>query len=139
MEKLFIGKYAEIQKQISANDIKAFADISGDYNSLHLDEKAASNGPFKKIVAHGALSVALISSVIGTKLPGNGTIYLEQDAKFLKPVFQGDLLTVRVEIDRIIKMEKGIIKLITSVKKQNDELVLDGYAVVMVDPKRLSI
>lgn len=138
MDKIYIGKYAESQKKIAFDDIENFANISGDFNPLHIDEKSASNGPFKKVIAHGALSIGFISSVIGMKLPGEGTIYLEQDAKFLKPVFVGDLLTVHVEVDSIIKQEKGIIKLITNVKNQNDELVIEGYAVVMVDPKRLS-
>ena len=71
-----------------------------------------------------------ISSVIGMKLPGQGTIYMEQDAKFLKPVYIGDTVSAIVEIAEIVNEEKKILRLITKVENQNGETVVSGYAVV---------
>ncbi len=132
-EKLYkfsIGEKAEFSKTISESDVYLFAGITGDMNPLHINKIKAAQSFAKRRIVHGALLSGMISSVIGMELPGCGTVYMEQDSKFLKPVFIGDTVKAVVEIKDILNEEKGIIKLNTYVFNQNDEMVLDGYAVV---------
>lgn len=137
MDYIYVGKMVEKQKIITHDDILLFADVTGDFNSLHINKEKAKEGPFGEIIAHGILSVGIISGVIGMELPGEGSIYLEQNAKFIRPVYVDELITVHVEVKEIVKKEKGIIKLITNVINKGGELLLEGMAVVKVDPKRL--
>lgn len=125
-----VGDYAEVSKTISESDIVLFAGLSGDFNPVHVNCVEAKKSIFGKQIAHGFLVGGLISNCIGMKLPGNGTIYLEQDMKFKKPVYIGDTITARVEVSEIINEEKKVIKLKTVVTNQNEEIVIDGYAVV---------
>lgn len=137
MDYIYVGKMVEKQKTITYDDIMLFADVTGDFNSLHINKEKAKGGPFGKIIAHGILSVGIISGVIGMEMPGEGSIYLEQNAKFLKPVYVDELITVHVEVAEIIKKEKGIIKLITNVRNQVGELLLEGEAIVKIEPKMI--
>lgn len=108
--------------------------MTGDLNPLHLDEMLAKKSIFKGRVAHGLLIASLISTVLGTKLPGPGTIYLSQNIKFNKPVRIGDVITATVEIKEIINRKESkppIIKLKTFCTNQKNEIVLEGEAVVM--------
>ena len=124
-----IGDEACFSKTISEYDVYAFAGITGDFNSVHINVEAAANTIFEKRIAHGMLTGSLISTVLGTKLPGEGTIYLEQDLKFMKPVYIGDTVTARVVVSEIINAEKGIYRLETKVTR-GSEVVSEGYAVV---------
>lgn len=123
---------ASMTKTISESDIYLFAGITGDFNAVHINDMAAKEGVFRERIAHGILITGLISAVIGTKFPGEGTIYLEQDAKFLKPVKIGDTVTARVKLDEIINQSKGIVRLDTMVENQQSETVIAGYAVVKI-------
>ncbi len=125
-----IGNKTTISKSISENDIIGFAEISGDYNPVHINQEEAEKSVFGRRIAHGFLVGSVISSAIGMKLPGPGTIYMEQDMKFLKPVFIGDTVTAVIEIADIINVNKNILKLSTIVTNQKSEIVIDGYAVV---------
>ncbi len=127
---LEIGKKAFFAKTITETDVALFAGITGDFNPIHIDEESAKKSVFKTRVAHGMLSGSMISTVLGTKMPGPGTIYLEQNLKFKKPVYINDTVTVCVEVSDIINPEKGIYKLNTVVTNQNCEIVTEGYAVV---------
>lgn len=127
---LEIGMASTYSKVITENDINLFANISGDYNPAHLDDKYAQNTVFEKKIAHGMLSASFISAVLGTKLPGPGTIYLHQSLDFKKPVYIGDAITAIVMVDDILNEKKGIYKLSTKCVNQNSEEVLNGYAVV---------
>jgi phosphotransacetylase/acyl dehydratase len=97
-DEIAVGNSAELVRTLSAQDIDAFAVVSGDVNPAHVDSEFAEGGIFHKVVAHGMWGGALISNVLGTQLPGPGTIYLEQSLKFLKPVGVGDTVTVRVTV-----------------------------------------
>ena len=130
MQEWTIGKRAETSKTIAESDVYLFAGITGDFNPAHMDKVKAENSIFGERIVHGMLSAGLISAVIGTKYPGEGTIYMEQDVKFLKPVRFGDTITAVVELMEVMNSEKGILKLNTFVKNQNDETVISGYAVV---------
>lgn len=117
-------------KTISESDVYLYAGITGDFNGVHINEEKAKNGIFGERIVHGMLVAGFISTVIGTKFPGEGTIYMEQDVKFLLPVKIDDTVTAQVELVEIINAEKGVLKLNTEVINQKGELVISGYAVV---------
>lgn len=129
-KKYKVGDKADFSKTISESDIYLFAGVSGDYNPAHVNEAYAKETSFHTRIAHGMLSAGFISAVLGTKLPGPGTIYLEQSLVFKKPVFIGDTVTAEVEIIEIIK--EKICKLQTNCKNQKNEVVLVGVATVML-------
>ena len=125
------GDTASLSKTIGDDDIRAFANASGDHNPLHLDEEFARQTRFGKRIAHGMLSASLISAVIASDLPGQGSIYLGQTLQFVAPVFPGDTVTARVTVTSI-REDKQIIKLETVCTNQRDEVVIRGEATVLV-------
>ena len=133
LEDLKIGQTANYKKKISEKDIDLFSKITGDNNPVHIDEKFAKFSIFKKRIAHGFLSGSLISTVIATKLPGPGSIYLNQTLKFLAPVFIGDIVSAKVTVNDI-KLEKKKVTLLTEcfVSKKK---VLTGQAEILVSVK----
>lgn len=128
-----LGDKAALTRTVTEEDINRFAEVTGDNNYAHVDEEAAKKGPFGERIAHGMLSAGFISAVLGTKLPGPGTIYLSQNLKFLKPVKIGDNITATVEVVEVINEAKGIYKLNTLCSNGANELVLEGEAVVKYD------
>ena len=125
-----IGESREVSKTISETDVYLFAGISGDFNPVHVNRVEAEGSLFGKQIAHGILVGGLLSNVIGMKLPGPGTIYMEQDMKFLKPVYIGDTVSARVEITEVLNREKHVLRLRTQIKNQNGDIVIDGFAIV---------
>ena len=95
-DEIAINESASLTRTLTADDIALFAVMSGDVNPAHLDQAYAQASMFHRIIAHGMWGGALVSAVLGTKLPGPGTIYLGQDLKFRKPVGVGDTVTVTV-------------------------------------------
>ena len=128
---LSLGQSAEVTHTVTEEDIKTFGDLSGDYNPLHFDEEWAKTTMFKGRIAHGLLSASYISTAIGMKLPGPGTIYLGQSMKFMGPVRIGDTITARVEV-AALNDEKKRVTLKTICTNQNDEVVIDGEALIML-------
>lgn len=129
-EDIQIGDKNSFTKTITEYDIEQFARLTGDFNPVHLDPEYASQTPFKERIAHGILSGSIISTVLGTRLPGPNTIYLSQNFKFLLPVKIGDTIKANVEVVEK-RDDKKIIKLKTEVINQHQEIVIDGEAVVM--------
>ena len=127
---LEIGSSASLTRKVNESDVIAFADITGDNNPIHLDEEEAKKTVFKSRVVHGMLTASFISAILGTKLPGPGTIYLEQNLKFKKPVYVNDTVYVQVTVSDIINEEKGIYRHDTIIKNSTGEIVTEGYAVV---------
>ena len=125
-----IGDCAQLSKTIKDEDIRVFAEVTGDKNPLHLDDEFASKTIFKRRIAHGILTAGLISSVIGNRLPGNGTIYLSQTLNFLAPVYVGDEITAKVKVLQVLKEGKRL-RLKTQVINQNGTVVVDGEALVI--------
>jgi 3-hydroxybutyryl-CoA dehydratase len=125
------GDTASLSRTISEDDIRAFANATGDHNPLHLDEEFAKQTRFGKRIAHGMLSASLISAAIANDLPGQGSIYLGQTLQFVAPVFLGDTVTARVTVTSI-RDDKPIIKLETVCTNQRDEVVIRGEATVLV-------
>jgi len=129
IHELNIGDTAEFSKTVSESDIYQFAGITGDFNPAHMNEEYAKKTFFKTRIAHGMLSAGFISTAIGTKLPGTGSLYVKQDLRFLAPVRIGDTITARVEVVEIIA-EKKRVRLKTTCINQEGTQVLDGEAVV---------
>jgi 3-hydroxybutyryl-CoA dehydratase len=125
------GDTASLSRTIGDDDIRAFANATGDHNPLHLDEEFAKQTRFGKRIAHGMLSASLISAVIANDLPGQGSIYLGQTLQFVAPVFLGDTVTARVTVTSI-REDKPIIKLETVCTNQRNEMVVRGEATVLV-------
>ena len=133
LEDLTIGMESSYQKTITETDIDAFAALTGDTNPVHLDSEYAATTTFKVRIAHGMFSTGLISTVLGTQLPGPGCIYLEQQIKFKAPVFIGDTLVATVTVADI-NQRRGRVSLKTQCFV-NTKLVADGTASMMVDKK----
>ena len=130
-----LGDKAEVSKTISETDVYMFAGISGDFNPVHVNRIEAEGSMFGKQIAHGFLVGSFLSNTIGMKLPGPGTIYMEQDMKFLLPVYIGDTIYAKVEIVEIINENKNVLKLSTQVVNQKKDVVIDGYAIVKAPRK----
>lgn len=130
MEQLTIGQNAAFSKTISESDVYAFAGVTGDMNPAHLNAEYAKTTKFRERIAHGMLSASLLSTVLGTLLPGRGTIYLRQDVKFVNPVHFGDTITAIVEV--IKKDERrNRVTLKTICLNQAGIVVIDGEALVI--------
>lgn len=125
-----IGQTAYFAKTISEFDVYGFAGLTGDFNCVHVNQIEAEKNIFRNRIAHGMLVGSFISTVLGTKLPGVGTIYLEQNLSFKKPVYIGDTVTARATVLEVLNDAKGIYKMETIVVNQKDEIVVDGYAIV---------
>lgn len=131
-DSLEVGSGDSISKVISAEDVEGFAEITLDNNPVHLDEEYAKGTMFKRRIAHGMISAGLISAVLGTRLPGNGTIYMKQELVFKRPVYLGEELTAHVEVVEKIEAKKRL-RIRTWVTNPEDAVVTDGEALVMFD------
>ncbi|MGK7311983.1 MAG: MaoC family dehydratase [Candidatus Longimicrobiales bacterium M2_2A_002] len=127
---LEVGRAAEFTKTISEADVYGFAGITGDFNPVHVDQVAAEASRFGGRIAHGMLTAALISTVIGMKLPGPGCIYMSQSLRFNAPVRFGDTITARAEV-KDINIEKNRITLATACLNQDGDVVAEGESLVM--------
>ncbi len=130
LEDLEVGMTAIYAKTVTEADIVMFAGISGDTNPVHLDALFAEQTLFKGRIAHGMLAASFISTVLGTKLPGPGCIYLDQSLKFRAPVKAGDTVTARVTVRDVNRDKKRIT--VDTVCTVGDTVVIDGEAQLMV-------
>jgi 3-hydroxybutyryl-CoA dehydratase len=134
-EEIQPGDRSSFSKTIAESDLYQFAGISGDFNPIHVNEEFARKTRFGKRIAHGILTASLVSTVIGTSMPGKNSIYLSQDLKFVAPVFIGDTLTAEVTV--LEKVEaKRILVLDTRVINHEGKTVLTGQAKVMKLPEQ---
>ena len=136
IDELAVGDSAEISRVVSEGDIGEFVDAVGDHNPVHSDPAFAAATPFGGPIAPGLWTAGLVSAVIGTQLPGPGSIYVTQDLQFLKPVRAGDKIAARVEVLEI-RQERNRIRLKTVCLNQQGEEVLAGEAWVMPPRKRV--
>ena len=132
IDEIHVGDVAELAKTVTESDIALFAGVTGDFNPVHIDAEAAKKSVFGERIAHGMLSAGFISAVLGMRLPGAGSIYLSQTLRFTKPVRIGDTVTARVEVVEVIAAKRRV-RLATSCRNQNGEVVVDGEALVMLD------
>ena len=131
MPALQPGEKASRTTTISDDMIRLFADLTGDTNPVHLDDAYAAGTRFGRRIAHGMIAAGLISATLANDLPGPGTIYLSQTLQFKAPVYPGDTITTTVEV-KTARPDKPIVTLATSCRNQNDVIVLEGEAVVLV-------
>jgi len=133
-DEIIIGDKASFSKTITETDVYLFAGISGDFNPMHVHEEFAKRTPFKTRIAHGALPQSLIAPVLGTKLPGLGTIALEVTTRFKRPTYFGDTVTATAEVIEKIEPKKWVRMKLTWTN-QRDELIGEGEALVIPPPK----
>jgi len=126
------GETAKLIKTVTQSDIEQFAELVGDRNPVHVNPEFAKKTRFGRPIAHGMWGLSLVSAVLGTKLPGPGTIYLSQTVQFKAPVFAGDTLTAKVKVLEV-RQDKPIVKLETTCENQKGELILMGESVVLVE------
>jgi 3-hydroxybutyryl-CoA dehydratase len=131
LEDMKVGMTAIYAKTVTEADIVMFAGISGDTNPVHLDASFARQTAFKGRIAHGMLSASFISTVLGTRLPGPGCIYLSQSLKFRAPVKAGDTVTARVTVKDVNPDNKRIV--LETICTVDDTVVIDGEALLMVN------
>ena len=135
--ELNVGDSASIVHTLTQKDINLFAIMSGDVNPAHLDEEYAESDMFHKIIAHGMWGGALISTVLGTQLPGPGTIYLGQSLRFRRPVGLGDTVTVMISVTELLP-ENHRVKFDCQVKNQDGQVVISGVADVIAPTEKIS-
>ena len=121
-----VGMSASLTHAITDEDVRKFADLSGDYNPVHLDEKYAEQSRYKKRIAHGLLSAGFFSALFGTKLPGRGCVYVSQNLAFKRPVYLDDLVVATVTVTSIdIEKKRVFFETVCTV---NNKKVIDGSA-----------
>lgn len=125
--ELKVGMRDSISKKITKEMVDQFAEISEDRNPVHVDQEYGKKSIFGDNIAHGMIGAALISAVLGNKLPGLGSVYVSQDLKFKAPVYFGDIVTAWVEITGL-EPEKHKIKLLTWCENQDGKVVVEGNA-----------
>jgi len=135
VQEINIGETASFTKTVTEYDVYSIAGVTGDFNPAHIDSEFASETSFGKRIAHGILSIGFISTVLGTLLPGPGSIYIHQSCDFKRPIFIGDTITSTVEVTKKDE-ERNRVWLHTYCKNQKHELVVDGEAIMMPPRKR---
>jgi 3-hydroxybutyryl-CoA dehydratase len=128
-----VGDVVTESRTITDQDVRDFANVSGDANPIHLDDAYAAKTRFKKRIAHGMLAASMLSKLAGMRLPGPGSIYLSQSMKFKNPCYIGDTITAEIKV-LSVRPDKPIYTLSTIVRNQANELLLDGEAVIFYEP-----
>ncbi len=134
-DEISVGNSAELTRTLKLQDIELFAVMSGDVNPAHVDAEYAKTDMFQGVIAHGMWGGALISAVLGTELPGPGTIFLNQTLKFAAPVGLGDTVKVRVEVTE--KQERGRLLLACTCVNQHGKMVIEGDAQVIAPREKV--
>ncbi|RZJ34870.1 MAG: MaoC family dehydratase [Flavobacterium sp.] len=124
--ELRIGQTAHASRTFTKEDVRAFGDLTGDFNPIHFDEQYASRTMFGKPIVHGPLVITLVTTMFANELPGPGSVYLSHDVKYFLPVYYGDTISASLEIVDI--NEKNHIFVRTTCTNQDGKLVLDGIA-----------
>lgn len=128
-----IGDSFSRSRAVTDELVRAFAEVSGDHNPIHLDDDFARTTRFGRRIAHGMLSAAFISGVLGNEISNAKMIYLSQSLKFVAPVYIGDTVTTTSTV-KAIREDKNIITMETVCTNQNEEIVVSGEAVLMALP-----
>ena len=129
-----IGQRFSTSREVTDALVRQFAEVSGDYNPIHLDDEFAKNTRFGRRIAHGMLSGAFISAVLGNEFRGLKIVYLSQTLKFSTPVYLGDTVTATATVTSI-REDKGIVTLETVCTNQNGEVLVKGESAVMILPE----
>lgn len=124
---LIVGQRAFRSTTLTADHVRAYAEMTGDYNPLHFDEEFTSRTKFGKLVVQGGLTTGLLHALVAMQLPGPGTVFLSQNWKFTAPVFIGDTITAEAEV-LSVHATKPVTQLKMMIRRQDGETVLDGEA-----------
>lgn len=130
IEEIEIGMSASYSQTVTDADIKAFAGISGDRNPVHVDEDYAEQSRYKKRIVHGMMTASYFSALFGTKIPGEGCVYVAQSLQFKRPVYMGDTVTATIEVTKI-DVDKKRVFFKTTCKVKN-KIVTDGEAEIFI-------
>ncbi len=130
LEDLSVGMTSIFAKTVTEADIVMFAGVSGDTNPVHINQLFAEGTMFKGRIAHGMLSASFISTVVGTRLPGPGCIYINQSLRFRAPVKAGDTVVARATVKEILPERRWVV--LTTVCSVGETVVIDGEATMMV-------
>lgn len=130
LEKIEIGMEVSYTQTITDADIKAFSRISGDKNPVHMNDEYAKNSRYKKRIAHGMLSGSFFSALFGTKIPGEGCVYVAQSLRFKRPVYLDDTVVASVIVTSVDLKKKRVF--FQTVCKVNNKIVIDGEAELYV-------
>ena len=122
-----VGQVATRGLTLTAEHVRAFAELTGDYNPLHFDEEFTGRTRFKRLVVQGGLTTGLLHALVAMDLPGPGSVFLSQTWKFTAPVFIGDTITARAQVLHVHE-SKPVTQLGISVTRQDGEVVLEGEA-----------
>lgn len=128
-----VGDRATARRSFSDEDVRRFADLSGDFNELHVDEAAAARSRFGRRLVHGWLTASLITRLLGMELPGRGAIYMSQSVRFTAPVFIGDEIEATVEVAAVDLARRRLTLTTTCRKVADGAVVVSGEALVMVE------
>lgn len=134
IDQLSIGQRATFSKTISESDVYLFAGVTGDVNPAHINESYASETHFKTRIAHGMLSAGLISAVLGTQLPGPGSIYLSQTLQFIAPVHIGDTITATATVKELLPQKNRAV--VETVCTNQDGIVVVQGEATLLPPKK---
>lgn len=137
-DELHVGQSAGLKRTMTHRDIELFAIVSGDVNPAHLDENFAKKSLFHGIVGHGMWTATLISTVLGTILPGPGTIFLGEEMQFRHPVHVGDEVTVQLTV-KSKHADKPVVVFSCTGTNQNGEIVIEGSATVLAPTEKISV
>lgn len=137
IEDIEIGMEVSYSQTITDADVKSFAGISGDRNPVHMDEEYAESSRFKKRIAHGMMSASYFSALFGTKIPGEGCVYVAQSLQFKRPVYLGDTLIATVIVTKI-DLDKRRVFFRTTCKVKN-KIVIDGEAELYVPKEEAQV
>jgi acyl dehydratase len=128
-----VGRRARRTRQVTSRDIELFTQLTGDRNPLHYDESRAGSSRFGGIIVQGGVTSGLLNAVVAEDLPGPGSVFLHVDWSFRAPVRPGDEITAEVEVLEV-RPDKPIAKLRTTITNQDETVVLDGDALVWIEP-----
>ena len=134
LEKIEIGMEVSYTQTITDSDVKAFSGISGDKNPVHMDDEYAKNSRYKKRIAHGMLSASFFSALFGTKIPGEGCVYVAQSLRFKRPVYLDDTVVASVIVTSVDLKKKRVF--FQTLCKVNNKIVIDGEAELFVPDKK---
>ncbi len=137
-DSFYLGETATLSHEVRLSDVEKFVELSGDDNKLHVSKEFAKLTSFNKPVVHGMIGVSFISTLIGTKIPGDGALWYKQSVEFLMPVRIGDIIEVSIQIIAINKKNKSL-KLKTEIKNQHKQLVTTGISEVKVIELKVEI
>ncbi len=130
-EELQLGMSASVENEVTDAHIRSFADVSGDYNPVHLDEDFARETPFGDRISHGILTASYISAVFGMHLPGPGAIYVTQTLNFKRPVWIGDVVRTTVTVAEMFPAKRRV-RFECVCRNGDDKVVLEGEAMMMI-------